>query len=107
MQLVHLRVIHLGDGGVHLHANAIFVHVANACKRFLKRAIFSTKRILTCFVRKIKRHGNTRNIVLVNFSSNLVGNHGAVGADNRMQAFFVRVVDNIPDVSAHQRLAAR
>ena len=107
MQLVHHRVIHLGDGGVHLHANAIFVHVANARKRFLKRSIFPAKRILTCFVRKIKRHGNARNVVLVNFSGNLVGNHGAVGADNRMQAFFVRVVDNIPDVSAHQRLAAR
>ena len=56
--------------------------------------------------REVDGHRDARDLVRGHLSRDLVGDEGRVRADDRHRAFRLRVVDDLPDVGPHERLAA-
>ena len=56
--------------------------------------------------REVDRDADARDLVVGHLLRDLLGDERRVGADDRHRALLVRVVDDLPDVGPHERLAA-
>ena len=106
VHLVHEAVVHLGNGRVHLHAYAVRAKIAYAGKGLVERSLPAAERVLTFRRRKIKRHRHARYPMRRHLARTLVVDERAVRADDRVKPLLMRIIDDVPDVCPHERLAS-
>ena len=106
MHVFDQMVVQLGDGRVDLHADAVGAQVAHSRYRVVERALASPECVLAFGRGKIERHRHAGDAMCGDFFRARVVDERAVRADDRPEPPFMGVIDDIPDVIAHQRLAA-